>query len=126
RDPQSMVNALRRLEADKTEIKKFEVATAHLWFEEPNETKGKDRAAKMARRFATHPSINERIERLARLNAGTVRLDAPLPPPAHGGEPDPPPGGQQGAGGAFGPLHLPGMPDGFPGSPPPPPPPPGS
>ena len=91
RDPQSMVNALRRLEADKTEIKTFEVATAHLWFEEPNETKGKDRAAKMARRFATHPSINERIERLARLNAGTVRLDAPLPPPAHGGVPGAPP-----------------------------------
>lgn len=91
RDPQSMVNALRRLEADTTEIKQFEVATAHLWFEEPNETKGKDRAAKMARRFATHPSIKERIERLARLNAGTVRLDAPLPPPANADRTTPPP-----------------------------------
>lgn len=80
RDPQSMVNALRRLEADTTEIRKFEVATAHLWFEEPNETRGEDRAAKMARRFATHPTISQRIERLASLNAGTVRTDAPLPP----------------------------------------------
>jgi heat shock protein HtpX len=81
RDPQSMVNALRRIDGDTTEIRQFEVATAHLWFEEPNETKGKDRAAKMARRFATHPSIKERIERLADLNAGTVATDAPLPPP---------------------------------------------
>jgi heat shock protein HtpX len=93
RDPQSMVNALRRLEADTTEIQRFEVATAHLWFEEPNETRGKDRAARMARRFATHPSIADRIERLASLNAGTVRTDAPLPPrpDAAAAPPDPPP-----------------------------------
>ncbi|MBS3939941.1 MAG: M48 family metallopeptidase [Actinobacteria bacterium] len=124
RDPQSMVNALRRLEADKTEITKFEVATAHLWFEEPNETKGKDRAAKMARRFATHPTINDRIERLARLNAGTVRLDAPLPPPSRGRDPHLPPRDQQQRPGQTG-LGLPGL--GLPGMPPgpnPPPPPP--
>jgi heat shock protein HtpX len=89
RDPQSMVNALRRLEADTTEIRRFEAATAHLWFEEPNETRGEDRTAKLGRRFATHPSMKERIERLARLNAGTVRTDAPLPPV------DRPPGGHR-------------------------------
>jgi heat shock protein HtpX len=129
RDPQSMVNALRRLELDPTEITRFEVATAHLWFEEPNETEGKDRAAKMARRFATHPSIQERIERLATLNAGTVRLDAPLPPPAHRASPPPspppdvpPPPGAPGP--STGPSPLPGFPPvpGFPphagGSPP--------
>jgi heat shock protein HtpX len=113
RDPQSMVNALRRLELDTTEVRQFEVATAHLWFEEPNEIEGKDRAAKMARRFATHPSIQERIERLATLNAGTVRLDAPLPPPAGGTSspsppPDvPPPPGSSGSSGA---PPLPGFP----------------
>jgi heat shock protein HtpX len=80
RDPQSMVNALRRIDGDKTELRRFEAATAHLWFEEPNETQGRDRTAKMARRFATHPSMKDRIERLASLNAGTVRTDAPLPP----------------------------------------------
>jgi heat shock protein HtpX len=107
RDPQSMVNALRRIDGDHTSLERFEVATAHLWFEEPNETEGKDGAAKMARRFATHPSIQERIERLATLNAGTVRVDAPLPPPPAPRNiprpPDPgtrqpgppPPGGQQ-------------------------------
>jgi len=114
RDPQSMVNALRRIGGDQTSLQNFEVATAHLWFEEPNDTrssgsgKGETKAAKMARRFATHPSIKERIERLATLNAGTVRTDAPLPQPpdargrqarGHGGDgrqgpdqPPPPPG----------------------------------
>ena len=114
RDPQSMVNALRRIGGDETSLRNFEVATAHLWFEEPNDTqsrgsgKGETKAAKMARRFATHPSIKERIERLATLNAGTVQVDAPLPPPpdarargarGHGGggqqggdQPPPPPG----------------------------------
>lgn len=116
RDPQSMVNALRRIGGDETSLRNFEVATAHLWFEEPNDTqsrgsgKGETKAAKMARRFATHPSITERIERLATLNAGTVRVDAPLPPPpdrrarrarGHGGRQgsdQPPPPGAGGSG----------------------------
>jgi heat shock protein HtpX len=119
RDPQSMVNALRRLELDTSEIRRFEVATAHLWFEEPNETKGDDGAAKMARRFATHPSIQERIERLATLNAGTVRVDAPLPPPAHraSSPPSPPPDVPPPQGAGPGSSPLPGFPP-FPGSPP--------
>ncbi len=86
RDPQSMVNALRRIDSDHTNLQEFEVATAHLWFEEPNDVEQQGGAAKMARRFATHPSIRERVERLATLNAGTVRTDAPLPPPPSPGE----------------------------------------
>lgn len=125
RDPQSMVNALRRIGGDTTSLQRFEVATAHLWFEEPNETRGKGGAAKMARRFATHPSISERIERLATLNAGTVRTDAPLPPVDRGRQEGPPPPPPQHASGPHG---LP-IPPGFPGSgqfpgtgqPPPPP-----
>jgi heat shock protein HtpX len=108
RDPQSMVNALRRISDDQTEISRFEAATAHLWFEEPNETRGKDRTAKLARRFATHPSMTERIQRLASLNAGTVRTDAPLPPVDRStGErsssppPPPPPGSAGGHGFPF-------------------------
>jgi heat shock protein HtpX len=94
RDPQSMVNALRRLDADTTSLQRFEAATAHLWFEEPNDTSGRGQEARFARRFATHPSIQQRIERLASLNAGTVRTDAPLPPrPDAGRQPPPPPGG---------------------------------
>jgi heat shock protein HtpX len=97
RDPQSMVNALRRIDGDRTELRQFEVATAHLWFEEPNDTRGKSQAAKMARRFATHPSIKERIERLATLNAGTVDTSAPLPPrPAPSRPSQPPPHGSSG------------------------------
>jgi heat shock protein HtpX len=94
RDPQSMVNALRRIDGVPHTLQRFDAATAHLWFDEPNETgageseagpsharPSKARGAqKMARRFATHPSIRERIERLAQLNAGMVDPEAPLPP----------------------------------------------
>ena len=66
RDPQSMVDALRRLREDDTTLHRFEVATAHLWFEEPNATEGRGGAARMARRFATHPSLDDRIEALKR------------------------------------------------------------
>ena len=94
RDPQSMVNALRRIDGDQTSLQRFEVATAHLWFEEPNDTEGEQQSAKLAKRFATHPSIKERIERLATLNAGTVDTSAPLPPrpgASTGGSPGSPP-----------------------------------
>ena len=80
RDPQSMVDALRRLQHDDATLHRFEVATAHLWFEEPNATEGRGGAARMARRFATHPSLDERIARLAQLNAGTVDPTRPLRP----------------------------------------------
>jgi heat shock protein HtpX len=113
RDPQSMVNALRRISDDQTEISRFEAATAHLWFEEPNETRGQDRTAKLARRFATHPSMTERIQRLASLNAGTVRTDAPLPPvdrPTGGQPSSPPPPPPPGSPGGHGFPFPPGTP----------------
>lgn len=97
RDPQSMVNALRRIDENPTVLQKFDVATAHLWFEEPNAIEGDAKAAKFARRFATHPSIRQRIERLATLNAGMVSLDQPLAPHTpnvprdNNDEDDPPP-----------------------------------
>lgn len=91
RDPQSMVNALRRIDEIPTNLRHWEAATAHLWFEEPNETEGGDRAAKLARRFATHPTMKQRIERLATLNAGMVSVDGPLPPvPSAGDDGDEP------------------------------------
>ena len=97
RDPQSMVDALRRLEDDRTPLTRFETANAHLWFEEPNELEGKGRAAGLARRFATHPTLAQRITRLAQLNAGTVDpgrplrpVDGPPPPPPPSAPPPPP------------------------------------
>jgi len=80
RDPQSMVDALRRLEEDRTPLTRFEAANAHLWFEEPNDLEGSGRAANLARRFATHPTLEQRIARLAQLNAGTVDPKRPLRP----------------------------------------------
>jgi heat shock protein HtpX len=75
----------------------------------------------MARRFATHPSIAERIERLAGLNAGTVSVDMPLPPPpGRGGSDDPPsspPPTTPPPGGPLGGHGIPGIP-GLPGWPP--------
>jgi len=87
RDPQSMVDALRRLEDDHTPLTRFETANAHLWFEEPNALEGKGRPASFARRFATHPTLTERVARLAQLNAGTVDPERPLRPV----DPPPPP-----------------------------------
>jgi len=80
RDPQSMVDALRRLDEDRTPLTRFEAANAHLWFEEPNDLQGTGQAASLARRFATHPTLEQRIVRLAQLNAGTVDPDRPLRP----------------------------------------------
>jgi heat shock protein HtpX len=93
RDPQSMVDALRRLEEDRTPLTRFESANAHLWFEEPNDLEGRGRPARLARRFATHPTLQQRVERLAQLNAGTVDPRRPLRPVARGGPqaPTPPP-----------------------------------
>ncbi len=80
RDPQSMVDALRRLDEDRTPLTRFEAANAHLWFEEPNDLEGRGQAANLARRFATHPTLEQRIARLAQLNAGTVDPNRPLRP----------------------------------------------
>lgn len=80
RDPQSMVDALRRLDEDPTPLTRFESANAHLWFEEPNDLEGSGRAGNLARRFATHPTLEQRITRLAQLNAGTVDPERPLRP----------------------------------------------
>ena len=93
RDPQSMVDALRRLEEDRTPLTRFEAANAHLWFEEPNDLEGRGQAANLARRFATHPTLEQRISRLAQLNAGTVDPNRPLRPVTgpQGGPTDPTP-----------------------------------
>jgi heat shock protein HtpX len=97
-----MVDALRRLEDDRTPLTRFESANAHLWFEEPNDLEGAGRPAHLARRFATHPTLEQRIARLAQLNAGTVDPTRPLrpvdrrtPPPAPPSSPPPaaPPAG---------------------------------
>jgi len=111
RDPQSMVDALRRLEEDRTPLTRFESANAHLWFEEPNDLEGPGRPAHVARRFATHPTLQQRIERLAQLNAGTVDPTRPLRPVE--GRTRPP---------ERAPQRAPQQPDGQPPQPPPPPP----
>ncbi len=93
RDPQSMVDALRRLEQDPTPLTRFESANAHLWFEEPNDLSGPGRPAHLARRFATHPTLTQRVERLAQLNAGTIDPQRPLRPVDRRQPPPPPPSG---------------------------------
>lgn len=80
RDPQSMVNALRRIAKDHGTVRNITTATAHLWFEEPNDIDSDSSVAKFARRFATHPTIRQRVERLASLHGGTIDIDSPLPP----------------------------------------------
>lgn len=94
RDPQSLVDALRRIRATGPVLRRFDLTTAHLWFDEPNLTAGVDVCARAAREFATHPPLDERVARLGTLHDGTVRTDGPLC--AHVSQP-PPPGGLPGA-----------------------------
>lgn len=62
RDPASMIAALERLRGDTTEIRTATRATAHLWIEEPLSL-----SRRANRLVATHPPLDDRIDRLRRI-----------------------------------------------------------
>jgi len=62
RNPQGLISALRKLDADSNELKTANKATANLFIVTP--FKNKKDGKKKAGLFDTHPSIDERIEAL--------------------------------------------------------------
>ncbi len=65
-DPEGLALALWKLKEDKTELRHANRATAHLYIETPlNNAKGL--RASLSSLFATHPSLDSRIESLERI-----------------------------------------------------------
>lgn len=65
-DPEGLALALWKLKEDKTELRHTNRATAHLYIETPlNNAKGL--RASLSSLFATHPSLDSRIESLERI-----------------------------------------------------------
>ena len=65
RNPQGLISALQKLDSDPNELKTANNATANLFIVSP--FKNKKNARKKAGLFDTHPSINDRIEALQKI-----------------------------------------------------------
>ena len=63
RDPDGIRSALEKLDADHTQLKRANGATAHLYIEDPM-VKEKGLFARFGKWFSTHPPMKERIRRL--------------------------------------------------------------
>ena len=57
RYPGGLRNALEKLDADITVLKRTSHATSHLWIESPNDHETDDRGRKFNDRFSTHPPL---------------------------------------------------------------------
>jgi heat shock protein HtpX len=64
RYPPGLISALEKLKDDTTVIGTASKATAHLWIEEPLDTKTQKVGVRVNRLFATHPPLDERIAAL--------------------------------------------------------------
>ena len=64
RYPPGLISALKKLQADSTVIDTASKATAHLWIEEPLDTKSHKLGVRANKLFATHPPLEERIAAL--------------------------------------------------------------
>ncbi len=65
RNPQGLISALRKLDSDPNELKTANKATANLFIVTP--FKNKKEGKKKASLFDTHPSIDDRIEALEKI-----------------------------------------------------------
>jgi heat shock protein HtpX len=63
RNPEGLKNALLILKNDSTEVKKVSPGSSALWIEEPN-PKDNNRPSLIARLYATHPPLEERIKKI--------------------------------------------------------------
>lgn len=67
RNPDGLISALQKLDADTNELKNANNATAHMYIVSPFKAKANQNGKKKTSLFSTHPSIDDRIEALRNL-----------------------------------------------------------
>lgn len=67
RNPDGLISALQKLDADPNELKSANNSTAHMYIVNPFKENLKDGKKKKTSLFSTHPSIDDRIEAIRNL-----------------------------------------------------------
>ena len=67
RYPTGLREALEKLDADITVVRRTSHATSHLWIEAPDDTSAKARGHSFNSMFSTHPPLSERINLLRQM-----------------------------------------------------------
>lgn len=78
RYPAGLRQALEKLDADITVVRRTSHATSHLWIESPDDTETDDRGRRFNDMFATHPPLSERIDVLRQME-GLPAYEGPDP-----------------------------------------------
>lgn len=83
RYPAGLRQALEKLDADITVVRRTSHATSHLWIESPDDHETNARGRKFNDMFSTHPPLSERIN-ILRAMEGLPAYDGPDPVLAEG------------------------------------------
>ena len=67
RNPDGLISALQKLDADPNELKTANNSTAHMYIVSPFKANAKDGKKRKTSLFSTHPSIDDRIEAIRNL-----------------------------------------------------------
>jgi len=67
RNPDGLISALQKLDADSVELKTANHSTAHMYIVSPFRSNGNTNRKRKTSLFSTHPSIDDRIEALRNL-----------------------------------------------------------
>ena len=67
RNPDGLISALQKLDADPNELKTANNSTAHMYIVSPFKAKAKDGRKRKSSLFSTHPSIQDRIKAIRNL-----------------------------------------------------------
>lgn len=78
RYPAGLRQALEKLDADITVVRRTSHATSHLWIESPDDTESDSRGRRFNDMFSTHPPLSERINTLREME-GLPAYEGPDP-----------------------------------------------
>ena len=67
RNPDGLISALQKLDADPNELKTANNSTAHMYIVSPSKANAQDGKRRKTSLFSTHPSIDDRIEAIRKL-----------------------------------------------------------